>query len=133
MTYTSVDEALSDHRSGADNSLSEVLGYFEVPDPDQVERFRNESRPACTFDPNPPLSLSLGTRFQVADPGSAVDHAIEQAEGQGWTRTATPGSGGQSHLLHRDDFILTVAWGQDDWVILAVESPCYASDGTRVS
>lgn len=106
---------------------------FDSLDPAQVERYRRELTPACTFEPDPPLSVNVGTRFESDDPEAAVEDAAAAAAETAWTTVESTSSSDQTYFFRRGDFILTISWGRADWVNVSVESPCYASDGTRVN
>lgn len=101
--FSSGAEALSAQRAPALESLDEALGMFDSLDPAQVERYRRELTPPCTFEPDPPLSVNVGTRFESDDPEAAVEDAAAAAAETAWTTVESTSSSDQTYFFRRGD------------------------------
>lgn len=133
MTYTSAQDALSDLVEPAREALEAAIAHFTPEEATHVQRYRTEGEVACSFATDPALSYEVGTRFQVADPSAAAEASRSDLTGEGWEPFEVAASSGPTDYYRRDGFILTVAPSSDRWLIMTVETACFAPDGTRLS
>lgn len=135
MTYHSAEEASLAQRETADALLAEVTALFTPEDASQVDRYLLHGNPACTLDAPPALAWRSSTRFEVPDQAAATTPARAAVVDLGWEPLESADADGEQLTYHRnaEGFVLSIAHGTGQWVMLGVESPCFAADGTRLT